>query len=210
MEANKAGIAGQNHRFCNTLNVRRLDNIASADVVNIIKLTAARICLQPKCPWADGGYPSKKPLVCPASTNPKSVVRPSLHRDGLKKTPKIARDSFFCLIFALAFRLRDVAQLVAHYVRDVGVGRSSRLIPTKKKGANSLLRQRVRAFALCRARRKRTATAAQHEPEETQKGRAKARPEIAKRCPRRIRTTTNRTKICCATVTPLDNLQLQR
>ena len=25
---------------------------------------------------------------------------------------------------------RDVAQLVAHYVRDVGVGRSSRLIPT--------------------------------------------------------------------------------
>ena len=29
---------------------------------------------------------------------------------------------------------RDVAQLVAHYVRDVGVGRSSRLIPTKKAG----------------------------------------------------------------------------
>ena len=28
---------------------------------------------------------------------------------------------------------RDVAQLVAHYVRDVGVGRSSRLIPTEKK-----------------------------------------------------------------------------
>ena len=27
--------------------------------------------------------------------------------------------------------IRDVAQLVAHYVRDVGVGRSSRLIPTK-------------------------------------------------------------------------------
>ncbi len=26
---------------------------------------------------------------------------------------------------------RDVAQLVAHYVRDVGVGRSSRLIPTR-------------------------------------------------------------------------------
>lgn len=33
---------------------------------------------------------------------------------------------------------RNVAQLVAHYVRDVGVGRSSRLIPTKK-GANRLL-----------------------------------------------------------------------
>ena len=30
---------------------------------------------------------------------------------------------------------RDVAQLVAHYVRDVGVGRSSRLIPTKKRQA---------------------------------------------------------------------------
>ena len=26
---------------------------------------------------------------------------------------------------------RDVAQLVAHYVRDVGVARSSRVIPTK-------------------------------------------------------------------------------
>ena len=26
---------------------------------------------------------------------------------------------------------RNVAQLVAHYVRDVGVGRSSRLIPTE-------------------------------------------------------------------------------
>ena len=30
---------------------------------------------------------------------------------------------------------RDVAQLVAHYVRDVGVGRSSRLIPTRKQSA---------------------------------------------------------------------------
>ena len=28
---------------------------------------------------------------------------------------------------------RNVAQLVAHYVRDVGVGRSSRLIPTKEQ-----------------------------------------------------------------------------
>lgn len=28
---------------------------------------------------------------------------------------------------------RNVAQLVAHYVRDVGVGRSSRLIPTKQR-----------------------------------------------------------------------------
>ena len=32
--------------------------------------------------------------------------------------------------------IRNVAQLVAHYVRDVGVGRSSRLIPTEK-GATS-------------------------------------------------------------------------
>ena len=30
-----------------------------------------------------------------------------------------------------AFEKRNVAQLVAHYVRDVGVGRSSRLIPTE-------------------------------------------------------------------------------
>ena len=29
-----------------------------------------------------------------------------------------------------AFGHRDVAQLVAHYVRDVGVARSSRVIPT--------------------------------------------------------------------------------
>ncbi len=37
--------------------------------------------------------------------------------------------------FALTLHLqnRDVAQLVAHYVRDVGVGRSNRLIPTKKE-----------------------------------------------------------------------------
>ena len=28
---------------------------------------------------------------------------------------------------------RNVAQLVAHYVRDVGVGRSSRLIPTERQ-----------------------------------------------------------------------------
>ena len=37
------------------------------------------------------------------------------------------------LRFAIGIRFwhRDVAQLVAHYVRDVGVGRSSRLIPTK-------------------------------------------------------------------------------
>ena len=31
------------------------------------------------------------------------------------------------------FSNRNVAQLVAHYVRDVGVGRSSRLIPTESE-----------------------------------------------------------------------------
>ncbi len=31
---------------------------------------------------------------------------------------------------------RDVAQLVAYYVRDVGVGRSNRLIPTNLKLRN--------------------------------------------------------------------------
>ena len=30
----------------------------------------------------------------------------------------------------LCIRYRKVAQLVAHYVRDVGVGRSNRLFPT--------------------------------------------------------------------------------
>ena len=40
---------------------------------------------------------------------------------------------------------RDVAQLVAHYVRDVGVGRSSRLFPTSKSGSPSLA---VRSFWL--------------------------------------------------------------
>ena len=44
---------------------------------------------------------------------------------------------FFCN-FAVEFEKRpensrEVAQLVAHYVRDVGVGRSSRLFPTKKE-----------------------------------------------------------------------------
>ena len=29
---------------------------------------------------------------------------------------------------------------------------------------------------------------------------------LSLRCPRRIRTTTNRTKTCCATITPLDNV----
>ena len=36
----------------------------------------------------------------------------------------------------IAKQKRNVAQLVAHYVRDVGVGRSSRLIPTVKRATN--------------------------------------------------------------------------
>ena len=48
------------------------------------------------------------------------------------------------LTFAPQFRRkanknRNVAQLVAHYVRDVGVGRSSRLIPTAKSDKRRLL-----------------------------------------------------------------------
>ena len=36
-------------------------------------------------------------------------------------------------LFVILLRKRKVAQLVAHYVRDVGVGRSSRLFPTRKR-----------------------------------------------------------------------------
>ena len=39
----------------------------------------------------------------------------------------------------IAKQKRNVAQLVAHYVRDVGVGRSSRLIPTVKRATNFLV-----------------------------------------------------------------------
>ena len=35
-------------------------------------------------------------------------------------------------------KYRNVAQLVAHYVRDVGVGRSSRLIPTIKRQTSKI------------------------------------------------------------------------
>ena len=39
---------------------------------------------------------------------------------------------FYVTLHVQIARLRDLAQLVAHYVRDVGVGRSSRLFPTKR------------------------------------------------------------------------------
>ena len=45
---------------------------------------------------------------------------------------KNARVSDFCCIFAPANR--DLAQLVAHYVRDVGVAGSSPVIPTASGG----------------------------------------------------------------------------
>ena len=54
-----------------------------------------------------------------------------------KNAIKIRKNErFFLFLIQLALSLchetvRNVAQLVAHYVRDVGVGRSSRLIPTK-------------------------------------------------------------------------------
>ena len=37
------------------------------------------------------------------------------------------------MFLPLHYQNRKVAQLVAHYVRDVGVGRSSRLFPTEKR-----------------------------------------------------------------------------
>ena len=53
---------------------------------------------------------------------------------GEKKREKYLEDQKDVHIFATANKkncIRNVAQLVAHYVRDVGVGRSSRLIPTE-------------------------------------------------------------------------------
>ena len=41
---------------------------------------------------------------------------------------------------------RNVAQLVAHYVRDVGVGRSSRLIPTENKRQKAQMAESVDAL----------------------------------------------------------------
>ena len=52
---------------------------------------------------------------------------------------KLALDSKKVCTFAHAFRVipfdsnRDVAQLVAHYVRDVGVASSNLVIPTKRQ-----------------------------------------------------------------------------
>ena len=48
-------------------------------------------------------------------------------------TIKLHAFQIFCIPLHSLSSNRDVAQLVAHYVRDVGVGRSSRLIPTNRK-----------------------------------------------------------------------------
>ena len=50
---------------------------------------------------------------------------------------KIARVSEICSIFAPANR--DLAQLVAHYVRDVGVAGSSPVIPNPDQAVESML-----------------------------------------------------------------------
>ena len=59
------------------------------------------------------------------------------HAKNTKKSGKtlfstINRGQFKKMMY-LCTAIRDLAQLVAHYVRDVGVGRSSRLIPTASK-----------------------------------------------------------------------------
>ena len=55
-----------------------------------------------------------------------------------KKYYKSFANTDFMNTFASANVLtRNVAQLVAHYVRDVGVGRSSRLIPTENRKLTS-------------------------------------------------------------------------
>ena len=60
-----------------------------------------------------------------------SKIFASFHK---KPAPKAKKCTFYFHIYQkpLTFALtnRIVAQLVAHYVRDVGVGRSSRLYPT--------------------------------------------------------------------------------
>ena len=61
------------------------------------------------------------------------------YRNNLHKCEK---SSIFVVAFGISMfffgvrKIREVAQLVAHHVRDVGVGRSSRLFSTKKDGQN--------------------------------------------------------------------------
>ena len=66
----------------------------------------------------------------------KSVARSRLNnvKYGRKLSTLNAQLSTFFVPLQPLTGNRDVAQLVAHYVRDVGVGRSSRLIPTQKSG----------------------------------------------------------------------------
>ena len=76
------------------------------------------------------------PGSIPGGTTPPfiSPVRPEKHKCFIGKA--FFREKLHAIekkavpLHSLS-RQRDVAQLVAHYVRDVGVGRSSRLIPTE-------------------------------------------------------------------------------
>ena len=65
------------------------------------------------------------------------ICTPKKHLFLLKTTLSLQKIIFFLVYsFGLHYlcpRIRKVAQLVAHYVRDVGVGRSSRLFPTMLK-----------------------------------------------------------------------------
>ena len=53
----------------------------------------------------------------------------TLHKKRAKLFAYIKKKQYFCTRFC---KNREVAQLVAHYVRDVGVGCSSHLFSTKK------------------------------------------------------------------------------
>ena len=65
-------------------------------------------------------------LVCEC----KGMAKFSIAQINQQKSSKISLFCFFVLS-SHHKQWRNVAQLVAHYVRDVGVGRSSRLIPTQ-------------------------------------------------------------------------------
>ena len=57
-----------------------------------------------------------------------SIMPPLSPSPPQKKSRKVWSNQKLCILLQ---RNRKVAQLVAHYVRDVGVGRSSRLFPTE-------------------------------------------------------------------------------
>lgn len=71
------------------------------------------------------------PLECKGTKTQRNLCqKPSIKRKNFifhRKSWSIQKMMYLCTA------IRDLAQLVAHYVRDVGVGRSSRLIPTASK-----------------------------------------------------------------------------